>query len=115
MRCLIVDDSEEFVASVSRLLGSQGLEIVAYALSGEQALELAEQLKPDLALVDIELGEEDGFALSHELAARAPSTRIILISTYGPDDMGDLIERSPAAGFLPKTDLGVAAITRLLD
>ena len=114
MRCLIVDDSDEFVASASRLLGSQGLEIVACASSGDNALQLAGSLVPDVALVDIELGEEDGIALSHELAARAPSMRVVLISSYDQADLGDLIAHSPAAGFLPKTDLGAAAIVKLL-
>jgi DNA-binding NarL/FixJ family response regulator len=114
LRCVIVDDSEAFAASVSRLLGSQGLDVVGLAASGEEGLRLAEQLKPDVALVDIELGEEDGLALSHRFAARAPSTRVILISSYGANDLGDLIQRSPAVGFLPKTELGAAAIHRLL-
>lgn len=115
MRCLIVDDSEDLAASVSRLLASQGLEIVGCAMSGDDALQLAERLEPDVALVDIELGEEDGLALSHRFAARAPSTRVILTSSYGADDLGDLIQRCPAAGFLRKTDLGAAAIARLLS
>src|SRR5262249_25499632 len=61
LRSLIVDDSEPFLASARRLLESQGVEIVATATSGAEALDLATALSPDLALVDIELGEEDGF------------------------------------------------------
>ena len=114
MRCIIVDDSEEFLASASRLLGSQGMEVLAVASSGDHALRLANELGPDLALVDIELGEEDGIELSHVLATRAPATRVVLISSYERDELGDLIANSPAAGFLPKTDLGVDAIARLL-
>jgi two-component system, NarL family, nitrate/nitrite response regulator NarL len=113
-RCLIVDDSEDFVASASRLLGSQGVDVVGVASSGDNALQLAGRLSPDVALVDIELGQEDGIALSHQLAARAPDTRVVLISSYDRADLGDLIALSPAAGFLPKTDLGLAAIRRLL-
>jgi two-component system, NarL family, nitrate/nitrite response regulator NarL len=114
MSCLIVDDSEEFVASASRLLGSQGIDVVASAFSRAEALELVAALKPDVALVDVELGEEDGILLSHELAARAPSTRIVLISSYDRDDLAHLIAHSPAVGFLPKNELGAAAIERLL-
>jgi two-component system, NarL family, nitrate/nitrite response regulator NarL len=114
LRCVIVDDSEEFLASASRLLGSQGMDVVATASSGEKALKLVRKLLPDVALVDIELGEEDGVELSHVLASRTPSTRIVLISSYEQDDLGDTIARSPAAGFLPKTHLGVKAIVRLL-
>jgi DNA-binding NarL/FixJ family response regulator len=114
VRILIVDDSEEFLASARLLLRSQGMDVVGCASSGERALELAGSLGPDVALVDIELGEEDGIELSHAIAARAPSTRIVLISSCDGDDLGDLIDGSPAAGFLPKTDLGGAAIVRLL-
>ena len=114
MRCLIVDDSDEFVASASRLLGSQGLDVVGSASSGDRALELAGSLAPDVALVDIELGEEDGIELSHALAEHAPETQVVLISSYDQADLGDLIARSPAAGFLPKTDLGADEIMKLL-
>ena len=114
MRCLIVDDSEEFAASVSLLLSSQGMDIVGAAVSGDEALRLAERLEPDVALIDIELGDEDGLALTHRFAARAPSTRVILTSSYGADDLGDLVRRSRAAGFLVKTELGAAAIARIL-
>jgi two-component system, NarL family, nitrate/nitrite response regulator NarL len=115
VRCIIVDDSEEFLASASRLLGSQGVEVLAVAMTVERALDLAGRLGPDVALVDIELGEQDGIVLSRELATHAPSTRVVLISSYERDDLADLLAHGPAAGFLPKTDLGVAAIRQLLD
>lgn len=115
LRCLIVDDSEEFAASVAQLLRSQGIDVVGSALSGEEALRLAERLEPDVALIDIELGDDDGLALSHRFAARAPATRVILVSSYGADDLGDLVRRSPAAGFLVKTELGAAAIARIVS
>jgi DNA-binding NarL/FixJ family response regulator len=114
LRCLIVDDSEGFLASASSLLESQGLEIVARASSRDEALELAEALEPDVALIDIVLGDEDGVALTRQLAARVPATRIILISSYGRDDLGELLTGSPAVGFIPKSALGAKAIARLL-
>ena len=72
MRCLIVDDSEEFLASACRLLGSQGMVVVGCASSGDSALKLVYELEPDVALVDVQLGDEDGIVLSHELVERAP-------------------------------------------
>jgi two-component system, NarL family, nitrate/nitrite response regulator NarL len=114
MSCLIVDDSEEFAASASRLLGSQGIDVVASAFSGAEALELVAALRPDVALIDVELGEEDGILLSHALAERAPTMRIVLISSYDRDDLAQLIAHSPAVGFLPKSELGAEAIERLL-
>ena len=114
MRCLIVDDSEEFLASASRLLGAQGVLVVGCASSGDHALRMASALEPDVALVDVELGDEDGVVLSRELVARAPATRVVLISSYRRNDLGDIVTQSAAAGFLPKTDLGADAIAGLL-
>jgi DNA-binding NarL/FixJ family response regulator len=111
---LIVDDSEEFLASASRLLESQGLEIVGCASSGDAALTLAETLRPDVALVDIELGDEDGVELARKLSADGSGVRVVLISSYERDDLGDLIANTTAIGFLPKSALGAAALERLL-
>jgi DNA-binding NarL/FixJ family response regulator len=113
LRCLIVDDSQEFLLSATRLLESQGFEVVGSATSSELALELAASLEPDLALVDVELSDEDGIALGNELAGIA-STRVVLISAYEQDEFADLISESQAVGFLPKRDLGATAIVDLL-
>ena len=115
LRSLIVDDSEAFLASARRLLESQGVEIVGTATNGAEALGLTAALSPDLALVDVELGEEDGFALAGELRSRSPATRVVLISTYGSDEMQDLISVSAAVGFLPKSRLSGDAVRALLD
>jgi DNA-binding NarL/FixJ family response regulator len=115
LRCLIVDDSEEFLVSATLLLKSQGIEVVGSATSGADALELAATLEPDLALVDVELRDEDGVALANEIEARVATTRVVLISAYEREEFADLIADSRAAGFLPKRDLGAAAIAGLLD
>ena len=115
MRSLIVDDNDTFLASARRLLESQGMEIVGAATSGAEALDLAIALSPDLALVDVELGEEDGFALAGELHSRSPATRVVLISTYDRDEMQDLISASSAVGFLSKSRLSGDAVRALLD
>jgi DNA-binding NarL/FixJ family response regulator len=114
MRCLLVDDSEEFLASAKRLLESQGLEIVGSATSRNEALALAASLGPDVALVDIELADEDGIALAQEIEERVSSTRVILISAYEREDLLDLVSGSRAVGFLPKRLLRRDAIAGLL-
>jgi two-component system, NarL family, nitrate/nitrite response regulator NarL len=115
LRSLIVDDSETFLESARRLLEAQGVEIVGTATSGTDALELAVTLAPDLALVDVELGEEDGIALAGELRSRAPGVQVILISTYGRDEMQDIVSASSAVGFLPKSSLSGDAVRATLD
>lgn len=114
LRALLVDDSEEFLAAAGRLLESEGMEIVGYAKSGSEALELAAALEPNLALVDIDLGDEDGIALTGELQARAPAMAVVLMSTHGRDDLNDEIAESGAAGYIPKGALGAAAIAGVL-
>jgi len=111
VRCLIVDDSDEFVASASRLLEAQGMDVVASATSSDQALRLVEDLTPDVVLVDVELGDEDGVELAQALTDRVPSTRAILISAHDREELGLLTN---GVEFLPKSRLGAAAIEKLL-
>jgi DNA-binding NarL/FixJ family response regulator len=114
LRCLLVDDSEEFLASAERLLESQGLDVVGRATCCADALGRVADLRPDLALVDVELADEDGIALAAELHERAPATRVVLISAHARDDVDELLRDSPAVGFLPKRSLGADAIAALL-
>jgi CheY-like chemotaxis protein len=114
LRCLLVDDSEEFLTSASRLLEAQGLEIVGHASSGEEAVRLADVLRPDVALVDVQLGDEDGLEVTQQLIAGDRRIAVVLISTHPQDDMAELIASSPAVGFLPKAALSAFAIAELV-
>jgi DNA-binding NarL/FixJ family response regulator len=114
LRCLIVDDNEAFLSSASRLLEAQGLQVVGRASSGDEAMRLAETFKPDVALVDVQLGAEDGLEVARQLSAGARSTPVVLISTHSQDELAELIADSPAVGFLPKAALSAAAIAVLL-
>jgi DNA-binding NarL/FixJ family response regulator len=114
LRCLIVDDNEEFLDSASRLLSAQGLEVVGVATTGTEAVRLVQTLRPDVALVDVQLGDEDGLEVTRRLAAEARGTRIILISTHSENELVELIADSSAVGFLPKTALGADTIAEML-
>jgi two-component system, NarL family, nitrate/nitrite response regulator NarL len=114
LRCLIVDDSEAFLDSAARFLSAQGLEVVPASYSAE-ALRLAQKLEPDVVLVDVQLGEEDGIELTRRLSATAHTPRVILISSHPHDDLAELIADSPAVGFLPKSALNAEAIARLVS
>jgi DNA-binding NarL/FixJ family response regulator len=117
LRCLIIDDSPRFLTAARGLLEREGLSVVATALTGDEALQCAAELAPDVTLVDIHLGEQSGFDVVRRLTTEAqvaPST-VILISTHSEDDFADLIADSPVAGFLPKTGLSAAAIRTVLD
>ena len=117
LRCIIVDDNAEFLAVARDLLERQGIAVVGVASTSARALVLAQELRPDVALVDVDLGEETGF----DLAARlAPATgledmRVVLTSAYGESDLADLIAASPAVGFVSKSTLSRPAIEALIE
>lgn len=117
LRCLIVDDSTDFLDAASTLLEREGLEVVGVASTSAEALQRAEELEPDLVLLDINLGDESGFDLAPQLAENThrAGSRVIMISTHPLDEFADLIEASPAIGFIPKSRLSAKAVDDLLS
>ena len=113
LRCLLIDDNPGFRDAARDLLDRQGISVVGVAATTAVALERAGELRPDVALVDIDLGAESGFDLAQRLA-EAPALRVILISTHAETDFADLIAASPAAGFLPKNLLSARAVCDLV-
>lgn len=117
LRCLIVDDSQRFLAAARSLLERQGMTVLGAASTGAEAVRLATELRPDLVLVDVDLGGESGFEVARQLDRQpgAPPPPVILISTHAEEDYADLLADSPAVGFLSKAVLSVGAIRDLLD
>jgi DNA-binding NarL/FixJ family response regulator len=116
MRCLIVDDSADFVDAARGLLATQGITVVGAASNSAAALDRFGELRPDVTLVDINLGRESGFELAEQLhcvGSPEPSP-VILISTHSAQDFVDLIASSPAVGFLSKPDLSATSIRDLV-
>jgi DNA-binding NarL/FixJ family response regulator len=116
LRCLIVDDSPRFLDAARGLLERQGITVVGVASNSDEALQRAEELRPDVTLLDIDLGGESGLELARRLHGEpglAPS-RVVLISTHAEEDYAELIAASPAIGFLPKAALSAGAIHDLL-
>jgi CheY-like chemotaxis protein len=116
LRCLIVDDNPRFSDAASSLLEEDGISVVGIAMSGDEAVRLANELVPDVALVDISLGDESGFDIACRLvdSSNAAAPIVILVSTHEEQEFSDRIAASPAAGFLAKTDLSASSIRRLL-
>jgi DNA-binding NarL/FixJ family response regulator len=112
VRCLLVDDNAAFLETARSLLARDGLTVTGTATSSAEAMRQAGELQPDIALVDIGLGAENGFDLARDLAARGIA--VIKTSTRPGDDYADLITESQAAGFLAKEELSAAAILRVL-
>jgi DNA-binding NarL/FixJ family response regulator len=115
VRCLIVDDSANFRDAATSMLERAGISVVGVASNSVEALTRYRELRPDITLVDVDLGAESGFDLVVQLnAADSPAPSVILISTHSEQDFADMIAASPALGFLPKFALSPAAIRDLL-
>jgi DNA-binding NarL/FixJ family response regulator len=116
LRSLIVDDNAHFLAAARALLERQGILVVGVASSCAEAVRLAAKLRPDVALVDIDLGDESGFDVARRLAGPDGSelSPVVLISAYPEGDFADLIAASPAVGFLSKSDVSAGSIEAVL-
>ena len=112
-RCLIVDDSPRFLAAACELLEDEGMRVVAVASTAEEAVARVRETRPDVALVDIGLGDDCGIELVRRLATEGVKN-LILTSTRAEDEFAELIAASPACGFVAKSRLGARAIDRLL-
>jgi DNA-binding NarL/FixJ family response regulator len=116
LRCLLVDDNDAFLESARVLLQREGMTVVGVASNTAEALRQARALRPDVILVDIGLGDENGFDLARLLArdGQGGNAEVIMISTHAETDYTELISESPAAGFLAKSELSAREIGRIL-
>jgi DNA-binding NarL/FixJ family response regulator len=114
VRCLIVDDSPAFLRGATNLLEAEGIVVVGVASNSAEALRLAQDLQPDVTLVDIDLGGESGFELAGRLREHGlPRSGLVLISTRSEEDYGGRIAASEACGFVAKGALSANAIRRV--
>lgn len=88
MRVLVVDDQAPFRSAARAVVGvTPGFEVVAEAESGEEAVELAHDLAPDVVLMDVHLPGMDGMAACRAIVANHPATAVLLLSTYREEDV----------------------------
>ncbi len=115
LNCLIVDDNAQFLAVARKLLEREGISVIDTASTSAECLSSAERNSPDVVLLDVNLGDEDGFEVARLLHARRATPAVILISTCSERDYGGAIAASDAAGFLPKSALSAQAVRTVLS
>ncbi len=111
---LIVDDHREFRASARALLEADGFVVVGEAADGEEALDLATRLRPEVVLLDIALPNLDGFAVAERLAAGEQAPAVVLVSSRERSAYGGRVETAQARGFLSKRELSGRALAVLV-
>ena len=81
--CVVADDHPAVLEAVAEFLVQGGVEVVARARDGEEALEKIEQRKPRVALVDVRMPKLGGIELTRRAQRSAPETSILLYTGYG--------------------------------
>ncbi|HMJ00167.1 MAG TPA: response regulator transcription factor [Gaiellaceae bacterium] len=111
---LLADDHPGILAAVSKYLDRNGLDVVASAQDGYEALRLIEEKQPDIALLDVRMPGASGIEVTRLAARRAPETAVILFSGYG--SRGQVAEAldAGARGFLIK-NVALAEVLRAVQ
>ena len=115
LRVLLVDDHQIVRLGLTTLINDQpNMEVVGEAANSIDALRLAEQLRPDVVLMDIRLPGEGGLETTQKITTQFPHSRVIILTSYGDDDLLLRAIRCGAAGYVLKqvgTDALLNAIT----
>ena len=103
IRVMIVDDHAVVRGGLSKFLQvHKDLELVGEAENGKDAIRLAEQLHPDVVLMDLKMPEMDGVAATRELRQRQPNTRVLVLTSFAEDNMVQGALQAGATGYLLK-------------
>lgn len=113
---LLVDDNPRYRQQLSRLIAkSYRAARVFEADEVAEAVHLAETLRPQLALIDVVLTDEDGIYCARRVKAVSPATRVVLISAYPDREFHRLGLSAGAVAFLDKKDLDAAAVRQVIE
>jgi DNA-binding NarL/FixJ family response regulator len=112
---VIVDDDPRFRGIARRLLESEGFDVIGEAADGREALAVAQELEPDVVLLDVQLPDIDGIEVATRLSSAGDGPAIVLTSTRDESDFGPRVEQSGARGFVPKGEISAERITSLCE
>lgn len=102
-RLLIADDHPAFREGLSRLLEEEeDLECVAIAADGEEAVRMAEELRPDVALIDVSMPNIDGITAIKKIKAACPETAVLMISAFDYQSYVLASLKAGASGYMSK-------------
>ena len=101
-RLLIVDDNDVMRTLLRTLLRGEEYDVVGEASNGEQALEMAQRLKPDLVCLDIEMPKMGGLEVLGEIRKLLPETIVLMVTSHTEREMVQTAIRAGAAGYIVK-------------
>jgi two-component system, NarL family, response regulator DegU len=118
IRLLIADDHRMLREGLRRSMVDEGFEVVGEASNGKEAVELAEELRPDVVLMDVSMPELDGVEAVSRLSQIAPEVRVVMLTMHSDAEVVTAAIRAGAGGYLVKdcsTDEIAAAVRMAAD
>ena len=114
VRVLVVDDQEPYRRAMQAVVEATiGFTVVGTAATGEDSVDVARDLRPELVLMDVNLPGIDGVEASRRILADGNGTVVILLSTYDRDDVD--LDGSGASAYVPKGAFGPDRLVEAWD
>ena len=111
VRVLIVDDQEPFLSAARMVVElADGFEVIGEAMTGEEAIEVAKELRPDLILMDVNLPGIDGLEATRRIKATSADLVVIVLSTYEASEYEDRAIQAGAKAFISKSEFDPARL-----
>src|SRR5271165_36589 len=117
VRILVADDHEIVRRGLRALLDAQpNWEVVGEAVSGREAVDLAKQLTPDIAIIDVGMPELNGLEATRQILKALPQTEVLILTMHESEQIVREVLDAGARGYVLKSDAGkdlVAAVEAL--
>jgi DNA-binding NarL/FixJ family response regulator len=105
IRVMLADDHQVLRDSLKLLLEQNGCKVIGEASSGEEALEIAAKVHPQVLVMDLEMPGVGGLAITHRIVKLSPAPRVLILSAYDDEEyVVEALTRAGAAGYLLKSD-----------
>jgi DNA-binding NarL/FixJ family response regulator len=116
VRVLIADDHRLFAEALRAILGSDGrIEVVGLAASGDEAVEKAKELEPDVVLMDISMPGLNGVEATREIRATQKNVQVLMVTGSDASQDLDAARTAGAAGYVTKDRIAAELIGAILD
>jgi DNA-binding NarL/FixJ family response regulator len=105
IRILVADDHPTILEMVKTILKAHhGFEVVGEARDGQQAVSLAESLKPDVIVINVTMPKMSGFEAARRIRARVPDSAIVILSSHKDEQFIEEARKAGANGYVGKSD-----------
>lgn len=116
VRVLIADDHSLFVDALRALLETEhGIDVVATAPNGLEAVERAVELEPEVVLMDVSMPVLDGFEATRAIRQRAPGTRVLVVTGSNAKEDLERAREAGAAGYVSKDRIAAELVEAIRE